>query len=77
MYDSLHWSGQARFLTQNFEPWKFVNSKGDTIRGGEFKMTGNLALVTIDQAGHMCPMDQPEAGIVIMKRWFEELSLAG
>lgn len=45
--------------------------------GGKAKMVKNLALVTIDEAGHMSPHDQPLAVSRIMRKWTKQTDVSG
>lgn len=68
-YNALLWSGHARFRQRDPEKWYYADASGDKISGGLFKTSKNLTLVTIDEAGHMSPHDQPEAVLQLMRAW--------
>jgi carboxypeptidase C (cathepsin A) len=39
------------------------------------KHVGNLAIVSVDEAGHMNPHDQPEATLEVLERWIKKSRL--
>lgn len=39
------------------------------------KHVGNLAIVSVDEAGHMNPRDQPEATLDVLERWIQKRPL--
>lgn len=72
--DSLPFRDHARFLTTPLEPWYF-SSSGVKTKGGLTKHVGNLAIVSVDEAGHMNPHDQPEATLHVLERWIQKRPL--
>ncbi len=42
---------------------------GDGEKIGEVKSSGNFTFMRIHAAGHMVPLDQPEAGLDFFNRW--------
>lgn len=45
--------------------------------GGTAKVVKNLALVTVDEAGHMSPHDQPLAVSRVMRAWIKDTDVSG
>ncbi|KAM0283776.1 hypothetical protein ACHAQH_002366 [Verticillium albo-atrum] len=69
-YNSLLWSGHAAFQLQSLKPWYHGESDGENMTlGGRTKKVKNLAMVTVDEAGHMSPHDQPLVVSRVMRRW--------
>jgi len=54
--NSLEWEGKESFQKTEYEKW----SVGENAYG-EFKNVDNLTFLRVFDAGHMVPMDQPEA----------------
>lgn len=69
--DALEWSGHEDYEAAKMEDLKIVDgdSKGEVI--GQVKSSGNFTFMRIYEAGHMVPLDQPEAGIEFFNRWLE------
>lgn len=69
------WSGHAEFRLAKFVDWYSIENKtGQSLLRGQMKASKNLMMVTIDEAGHMSPHDQPEATSQIMRAWLAETS---
>ncbi len=68
-YNSLLWGGYAQFQQRSPEKWYYTDANDRKTPGGHFKSSGNLTLVTIDEAGHMSPHDQPKAASDVMRLW--------
>ncbi|EQB46305.1 hypothetical protein CGLO_14651 [Colletotrichum gloeosporioides Cg-14] len=69
IFDDLLWEGQAQYRV---EPWVSLHLReptGNHIHVGMSKTSGNLTLVTVDEAGHVVPHDQPEAVMLVVKNW--------
>ena len=56
--DMLYHDAAHDFRKKLFEPWK-INGK----MAGLYKAAGNLELRIVFNAGHLVPMDQPEAAL--------------
>ncbi|CAG9989010.1 unnamed protein product [Clonostachys byssicola] len=69
VYDNLPWKNQASYRSHSFEEWRWPQSSGTLVRGGEWKSSGNLLFVSIDEAGHSSPRDQAEAVTFLLKCW--------
>jgi carboxypeptidase C (cathepsin A) len=69
IFDRLPWNGHAMFQRMSYEDWFWVDASSKKQCGGAFKSHGKLSVVTVDEAGHMSPHDQPEATLQVMKRW--------
>jgi cathepsin A (carboxypeptidase C) len=61
---SLEWPGAARFNRAPRTPWL----EGGQLRG-RARSFGNLTQVLVDGAGHLVPMDQPEAALAMLDRF--------
>ncbi|KAH8663267.1 Alpha/Beta hydrolase protein [Ilyonectria robusta] len=77
--EKLSWAGQAEFVSQSMRPW-FAPKDGETVMAGTMKevraltMPGatrasRFAFVTVDRAGHMVPLDQPEISLHLIQTW--------
>ncbi|CAF9938885.1 MAG: hypothetical protein HETSPECPRED_001408 [Heterodermia speciosa] len=64
--EALPWPGQTAYNKAETEDLKLG---GDGKKIGEVKSSGNLTFVRIHAAGHMVPLDQPEAGLEFFNRW--------
>ena len=64
--DALEWSGSKAYKKVGRTPLKLG---GDGEKIGEVKSQGNLTFMRIHGAGHMVPLDQPEAGLDFFNRW--------
>ncbi|KAG2245940.1 hypothetical protein Bca52824_085568 [Brassica carinata] len=69
--NAMEWSGQENFKATNEVPF-VVDGK----EAGKLKSYGQLSFLKVHDAGHMVPMDQPEAALKMLKRWMEN-SLSG
>lgn len=63
--EALEWPGQKKFAAA---PMKDLQTQ-DQKKVGEVKSHGNFTFMRIYGAGHMVPMDQPEAGLDFLNRW--------
>ncbi|KAF7556193.1 hypothetical protein G7Z17_g1662 [Cylindrodendrum hubeiense] len=70
-YDAMLWTGHTGFQAEEFKPWYFQDTSGENVRGGSFKANGNLTIVTVDEAGHMSPRDQPKAVAEVVRNWMD------
>lgn len=80
--NSMPWKGQTEFASKSLGPWsaevdgevKMVGSfkevKVRMVKGDEKKT--RFALVTVNGAGHMVPMDKPEIALELVTRWLHE-----
>ncbi|KJZ79011.1 Carboxypeptidase Y-like A [Hirsutella minnesotensis 3608] len=66
--EKLEWPGQKDFAKAELKSLK-VSSADDTKEYGKFKTASNFTFMRIYQAGHMTPMDQPEASLNFFNRW--------
>ena len=64
--EALEWSGQNAYNKVELEDLK-LGGKGEKI--GEVKTSGNLTFMRLHAAGHMVPLDQPEASSEFFNRW--------
>lgn len=64
--EALEWPGQEAYNKIDLEPLK-LGAEGKKI--GEVKSSGNLTFVRLHAAGHMVPLDQPEASLEFFNRW--------
>jgi cathepsin A (carboxypeptidase C) len=63
--EALEWPGQKSFNKASIKDLELES--GD--KTGKFKTSGNLTFMQIFGAGHMVPMDQPEASLDFLNRW--------
>ncbi|KAG6329898.1 hypothetical protein ID866_9192 [Astraeus odoratus] len=67
------------FLDAPTELWTTMRSRkiAGTVRsaGGDESRAGNIAFVTVYDAGHMVPHDQPEAALDLITRWIFDIPL--
>lgn len=64
--EALEWPGKDTYNKFDLNDLKF---EGDRGKIGSVKSHGNLTFIKIHAAGHMVPLDQPEAGLEILNRW--------
>ncbi|KAK4449805.1 Alpha/Beta hydrolase protein, partial [Podospora aff. communis PSN243] len=64
----IRWKGQAAFRLRRFVDW-FWTKDGELVKGGELKSVGKLAFVTVDDAGHLPALRQPEPVSFVVKCW--------
>lgn len=62
--EALEWPGQT-----DFNKAEMKDLKTDGKKTGTVKSSGNLTFMSIHAAGHMVPMDQPEASLDFFNRW--------
>ncbi|KAI9048939.1 hypothetical protein LZ554_006789 [Drepanopeziza brunnea f. sp. 'monogermtubi'] len=63
--EALEWPGQKAFNKAEIKDIKLDN--GD--KYGKIKNSGNFTFLQVFGAGHMVPMDQPEASLDFLNRW--------
>ncbi|OAY84574.1 Serine carboxypeptidase 3, partial [Ananas comosus] len=61
---SMEWSGQKDFVSSSEVPFTV-----DGVEAGVLKSHGPLSFLKVHDAGHMVPMDQPNAALEMLKRW--------
>ncbi|KAK2054456.1 alpha/beta-hydrolase [Colletotrichum caudatum] len=75
----LSWAGQVEFNAKELEPW-FAAKGGERVLAGKWKQVTKparggggretrFAFVTVKGSGHMVPLDQPEAGLQMVRNW--------
>ncbi|KAA8898774.1 Alpha/Beta hydrolase protein [Sphaerosporella brunnea] len=62
--ERLDWSGKDEYNKVKLAPFEVANKKV-----GQYKSSGNLTFLTVGQAGHMMPYNQPEASLSMLNRW--------
>jgi cathepsin A (carboxypeptidase C) len=73
------WAGQADFVSQDMRVWH-APKDGKTIEAGtmkevavkansQSKKPSRFSFVTVDMAGHMVPLDQPEISLHLINTW--------
>ncbi|KAH7407100.1 carboxypeptidase Y [Cadophora sp. MPI-SDFR-AT-0126] len=73
VYDNLPWKGQASYRHEVFRDWQWIDDRdGKTRKGGQVKGVDRLFFVTVDDAGHMSPADQPQAVQRIVNSWVQQ-----
>lgn len=69
----MEWSGQKAFGAAQTVPFK-VNG----VEAGLLTSHGPLSFLKVHNAGHMVPMDQPEAALQMLTSWMQgKLAMAG
>ncbi|CAH9094540.1 unnamed protein product [Cuscuta europaea] len=63
---AMKWSGQ-----ENFSRATNVTFTVDGNVKGTLKSQGPLSFLKVNDAGHMVPMDQPKAALVMLQRWMK------
>ncbi|KAL4389032.1 hypothetical protein HN51_009879 [Arachis hypogaea] len=63
---AMKWSGEEQF--RGSPTIQFVVNGSDA---GSLKSYGPLAFLKVNEAGHMVPMDQPEAALEMITRWMK------
>lgn len=66
--EALEWPGHEKFAAAKMEGLHIDGSK-DQRKIGEVKSHGNFTFMRIFAAGHMVPLDQPEASLEFFNRW--------
>ncbi|KAF9676641.1 hypothetical protein SADUNF_Sadunf08G0024100 [Salix dunnii] len=61
---AMEWPGQKEFVASPEVPFEVSGSEA-----GVLKSYGPLTFLKVHDAGHMVPMDQPEASLEMLKRW--------
>ncbi|KAJ0908845.1 putative carboxypeptidase C [Helianthus annuus] len=64
--EAMEWSGR-----KEFEESTIVKFEVDGKEAGELKNHGPLTFLTVHDAGHMVPMDQPKASLQMLKMWMD------
>jgi cathepsin A (carboxypeptidase C) len=62
--NACNWTGNAEYDKQEFKDWKV----GDT-NAGALKTYKNLKMLRVFEAGHMVPMNQPEAALKMLNEF--------
>ena len=62
--EKLEWSGKRAFNDVPLGDFELGYKKV-----GKVKSSGNLTFLTVSQAGHMMPYNQPEASLAMLDRW--------
>jgi cathepsin A (carboxypeptidase C) len=65
--DALEWPGQKAFQKAETKDLTLADDK--STKTGTVKSSGNFTFMRIFGAGHMVPMDQPEASLDFYNRW--------
>ncbi|KAG0484424.1 hypothetical protein HPP92_008503 [Vanilla planifolia] len=63
---AMEWSGQQAFVSSAEKPF-IVDGK----EAGVLKTHGPLSFLKVHDAGHMVPMDQPNASLEMLRRWIK------
>ena len=66
--EALEWPGQKAF---NKVDLKDLTIAGNGRKIGQVKSSGNFTFMRLHAAGHMVPLDQPEASLEFFNRWIE------
>ena len=65
--ERLEWAGHEKFANASMEALEIEGDKQRKI--GEVKSHGNFTFMRLYEAGHMVPMNQPEASLEFLNRW--------
>jgi cathepsin A (carboxypeptidase C) len=71
---NLAWSGKGSFTKEEDHSWKYgdSNKEGGKVRTGKaVKGHGSLTFLQVFEAGHMVPMDQPEAALSLLNTFLQ------
>ncbi|PQE13155.1 Carboxypeptidase Y -like A protein [Rutstroemia sp. NJR-2017a BBW] len=69
--EALEWPGQKDFNAAKTKDLKLESGE----KTGTFKSSGNFTFARIFGAGHMVPMDQPEASLDFLNKWLNDYTL--
>ena len=67
--EALEWPGQKKYAAAPLEDLEIAQSESKGKKIGQVKSHGNFTFMRLYGAGHMVPMDQPEAGLEFLNRW--------
>lgn len=71
--ESMEWPGQAEYRSKLLLPWNYTTTNGLSQKAGEQKSAKfggtRLDFVTIDNAGHLVPFQQPEVAQYMINKW--------
>jgi len=77
---NLTWSGKSAFNAAADQDWVFPSSQG-SVKGGKVRSAtagkgkGSLTFLQVFEAGHMVPMDQPEAALAMLNAFLSNQAL--
>lgn len=77
----LPWTGKKNFNAANDLNWNYTKA-GSNVVGGRvrsakaIKGTGSLTFLQVYEAGHMVPLDQPEAALSLLNTFIQKKSFA-
>jgi cathepsin A (carboxypeptidase C) len=69
---SLKWTGHNSFNEEADHDWIYTNSENQAVKGGLARTAhgqsgrGSLTFLQVFEAGHMVPMDQPQAALSLL-----------
>ena len=69
--EALEWPGQKKFAKMNMTALR-IDGDPDERKIGEVKSHGNFTFMRLHAAGHMVPLDQPEASLEFFNRWISK-----
>ena len=69
--DALEWPGHKDYASASMEDLKISDGDNKGDKFGQVKSSGNFTFMRIYGAGHMVPLDQPEAGVEFLNRWIQ------
>ncbi|EFR00594.1 carboxypeptidase Y [Nannizzia gypsea CBS 118893] len=67
--EALEWPGHKKFTEAKLQDLKIVDNKNKGKKIGQVKSSGNFTFMRIFGAGHMVPLNQPEASLEFFNRW--------
>ena len=73
---ALPWSGHTAFNEAMDADWKYNDAIGGKVRSAAAASgSGSLTFLQVYEAGHMVPMDQPQAALAMLNQFTQQKSL--
>lgn len=81
-FEALEWTGQEAFVGASTGEWNVSVDAAESSRGsrqaqvykavGSIKSAKGLTFLTVNEAGHMVPYDQPEVSLAMLQAWLRK-----
>jgi carboxypeptidase C (cathepsin A) len=74
----LEWTGKNNFNNAGDHSWYYTNDQSASINGGLARTAnaklgkGSLTFLQVYEAGHMVPMDQPQAALALLNTFLSD-----